>query len=203
MSLMYYDIAMLKKVKALYPETFFAAPEEIFGMNAKNHGGTKVVMPMIGVYRMPDISINTAYYNDMQVRNGVVGLRNTHRNIEFPGNDVASHILPVSLQYQIDVYSIKREICDGLAAELALEFYENPWVNVNLKCVSEECVQQFSVRIDESLSDNTSISEFDDTGRFYRLTLTVNIDQAYLFRVDKTWVIETVEVDYDSLEIEE
>lgn len=199
MSLMYYDIAMTKRIKNLYPETYFAAPEEIFSINAKNHGGTKIVMPMIGVYRLPDFSINSSFHNEPQARFGVPVLTGNHKNPEFPNKPVASHLVPVSLQYQIDVYSVKREICDGLTAELILEFIEEPWLDVNLKSLGDDYVQKFSIKIDDSVSDNTSLTEFDETGRFYRLTITLNIEQAYLMRVDKDLIIDTVEVDYDAM----
>lgn len=202
MSLMYYDIAMTKRVKNLYPETYFAAPEEIFSMNAKNHGGTKIVMPMLGVYRLPDFSINPSYHNEPQTRFGVPLLVGQHKNPEFPNKPVASHMVPVSLQYQIDVYSVKREVCDGLAAELIMEFLEDPWVDVNIKSIGDDYVQKFSIKLEDSVSDNTSLTEFDETGRFYRLTLTLNIEQAYLTRIDKTMVIDTVEVDYNIIDEE-
>lgn len=200
MSLFYYDKAMFAKIKALYPETFFAAPEDAFSVNAKNHSGTKVVMPFISVWRLPDLSINAEYLNDSMVRQGKFMRPQTHGNPEFGGTSyVSAHGLPVTLQYQIDVYATKRQICDGLAAELALEFYEKPYVDVKIDSIDR--VVQFNVDLDSSISDNSDISSFDETGRFYRLTLTAEIQSAYIYRVGKSFANEERDfVDLDSLD---
>ena len=193
-SLMNYDKAMYKKVHNLMDEVVFSSPEESFKVNAKNHKG-KVRMPFISIWRLPDFSVNKGMYNDSYVRRGPVdkGLRGS----EFPNSYINLHGLPVSLQYQLDVYATKRDVCDGLATELLLEMYENPYLDVIQTDIGEEFVQQFNLEVEDNVSDNTSITEFDETNRFYRLSLTVDIPEAVIYRIDKRNTIDYIDFKLD------
>ena len=196
-SLLNYDRGVYQKLHELYDEVYFAAPEEQFKKNAKAHKG-KVMMPFIGVWRLPDFTVNREMYNDSYVRRGPTKMTlGSNTGIEFPNQKVAMHGLPVSLQYQVDVYATKRDVCDGLMAEIVLEMYENPWVNIHQKDMGD-FIQQFNLDIDDNISDNTSITEFDETNRFYRLTATLNMSEAVIYRISGIpKEIEKVEVSLD------
>lgn len=191
-SLFQYDVAMYNRLHALYDEIFFASPEECFMVNAKNNGG-RVVMPFISVWRLPDITFNPEMFNDSLLRTGFIS-RSTKGDIEFPDRKVAMHGLPVTLSYQIDVYATKRDVCDGLTAELFLEFKTKPFLAVQVMDMGEKLVE-FNMEVDDSISDNTDISGFDDTNRFYRLTITVNLPEALIYRIDEFPKVEKVLVD--------
>ena len=196
-SLLNYDRGVFQKMKALFDECFYASPEEVMKVNAKAHKG-KIMMPFIGVWRLPDFSVNRDMYNDSYVRHGPTKRTLGEKaDIEFPNQKVQMHGIPVSLQYQVDVYATKRDVCDGLMAEIVLEMYENPWVNIVQKDMGD-FIQQFNLDIDDNISDNTSISEFGDTNRFYRLTATLNMSEAVIYRIsDITKEIEKVEFSID------
>jgi hypothetical protein len=199
-SLLAYDKGVYEKIKALYPEVFFAAPEEHFAINARYHNG-KVLMPFIGLWRMPDFNVNRELYNDSYVRRGPIRPTvGTSKNLEYPNQRVNMQGIPVSLQYQLDIYAVKRDHCDGLAAELTLEFFQNPWVNVIQKDMGDEFVQQFNLDMEDSIVDNTSISEFDETNRFYRLTITLNMPSAVIYKISDMTSIEKVEISYGLLD---
>lgn len=192
-NLLAYDRSVFNKIHSLYDEVFFAAPEEVFKANAKSHRG-KIMMPFIGLWRLPDFSVDKTTYNDSYVRKGPI--RATRGSgVEYPNQKVAMHGLPVSLQYQVDIYAIQREVCDGLASELLLEMYENPWVDVTLPDMGD-FVQQFNIDVDDNVTDNSSITEFDETNRFYRLTLTLNMPSAVIYRIGKMNKIEKAEIDF-------
>lgn len=194
-SLLQYDKGVFQKMKALYDEVYFAAPEEAMKVNAKAHKG-KVMMPFIAVWRMPDFTVNREMYNDSYVRRGPTRMTKG-KDLEYPNRKVQMHGIPVSLQYQVDVYATKRDVCDGLMAEIVLEMYENPWVNVKQSDMGD-FIQQFNLDIDDSITDNTSISEFEDTNRFYRLTATLNMQEAVIYRISNTIdEINKVEVVFD------
>lgn len=195
-SLLAYDKSVYDKIHALYDEVIFGSPDEIFKINAKNHKG-KVLMPFIGLWRVPDFSVNRELFNDSYVRYGPVrSTIGTPKNLEYPNQKVSMQGIPVSLQYQVDIYSIKRDYCDGLAAELMLEFFQNPWVNVIQKDMGD-FVQQFNIDMEDSVVDNTSISEFDETNRFYRLTITLNMPSAVIYKISDIPRIEKAEVFFD------
>ena len=178
-----YDKAIFKMLKKLYDEVYYVDTyENAFKLNAKAHQG-KVVLPMISVYRLGDYSIAMEAYNDWAVRQGF------HSNVmgraEFPNQRVAAHTLPVTLQYQIDVWATRRDVVDGLTAELLMEFKEHPHFSANIQDLGLQAPKvEFDFLIDENVTDNSGITEFEDTGRYYRLTLTGTVPMAAIFRID-------------------
>ena len=192
-----YDQAVYNLIHSLYDVVVFASPEECFSRNAKMHKG-KVVMPFISIWRLPDFSINTEMANDSFLRRGYPSRTTASNGIEFPNQRVAMHGLPVTLQYQLDVYATKRDVCDGLTAELMMYLKENPWINVQIMDMGEKVVQ-FNFDLEDSVMDNTDISGFDETNRFYRLTLTANIIEAVIYRIDTYEKVQKVYLDYNTM----
>lgn len=178
-----YDSAVYKKLKNLYPEVFYIDTyENALQVNAKAHEG-KIVMPFISLYRLGDYSIAMEAYNDVAVRNGY--RRMVQGKAEFENKRIAMHTLPVTLQYQIDVWATRRDVVDGITAELLMEFKEFPHFKAKLQDMGlDQQYTEFDFLIDESVVDNSGITEFEDTGRFYRFTLTGTVPMAAIFRVD-------------------
>jgi hypothetical protein len=174
----------------------FASPDEAFKINASQHGG-QVLMPFVSVWRMPEFAINRAQYNDVRVRYGE-SLRLADSNIR------KARGVPVTLTYQIDVYSNKRITCDGIASELLLNFLESPFVNVRFNFFGVTFEQQFEMVTSDNVSDNTNISDFEDTGRIYRLTIEVLLSEAIIYRVDgfDSKLVEKVLVDIKDIDTE-
>ena len=178
-----YDKAIFKMLKNLFDEVYYVDTyENALQVNAKAHEG-KIVLPMISLYRLADYNIATEAYNDWAVRSGN---RNTVQGkAEFEDKRIAMHTLPVTLQYQIDVWATRRDVVDGITAELLMEFKEHPHFKAKLQDMGLDAQKvEFDFQIDDSVVDNSGITEFEDTGRFYRLTLTGIVPMAAIFRVD-------------------
>lgn len=202
-----YDVGMYNRIHGLYDETFFASPEEHFKVNAKRHEG-KVVMPFIAIWRLGDFNINTEYYNDSALRVGhrdfTINKNNSdmHRERNADDREKSMHLLPVTLQYQIDIYATKRDVADGLTSELLMELKERPYIRVQIYDMGEY-IKEFNLDVDDSVSDNSDIGSFSETNRFYRLTLNVNITSALIHRIDKASHIDKVYIDLRALIDEE
>jgi hypothetical protein len=193
-SLLDYDKALFDKIKGIYDEVIFASPDEAFKINASQHDG-RVLMPFISVWRLPEFAINRMTYNDSRVRAGdrLRFVDNTQKNLRG---------VPVTLTYQVDIYSNKRNSCDGITSELVLHLLENPYVNVCFGGGEEPFVQQFELVVSDNINDNTNISDFEDTGRSYRLTVEAVFNEAIIYRVDKDYapLVEKVLVDIRDLD---
>jgi hypothetical protein len=190
MSLIYYDKALYNKICGVYEEVIFSSPEEAFKTNAGQHDG-RVLMPFISCWRLPEFSINRTTYNDVRVRKGS-GIR-LGEAANSPSRNIKG--VPVTLTYQIDIYSNKRVTCDGIAAELLLLMLESPYIDVVIPEIN--LTQQFELVISDNVNDNTSISEFEDTGRIYRLTIEAILNDAIIYRINKydSKLVEKVLVD--------
>lgn len=64
-------------------------------------------------------------------------------------------------------------------------------------------VQEFQLALEDGVSDNTDVSGFAETNRFYRKSITINIDHAYIYRVDKAFEIDKVVIDIHDLPLDE
>lgn len=178
-----FDKAVYKKLKQLYDEVYpIDTFESFFSMNAKAHQG-KIILPAISVYRLADYTVSTEMINDWAVRSGF--RRTVSGRDEFTDRRVAVHTLPVTLTYQIDIWATRRDVAEGITAELLLEFKERPYVKVKVQDSGDEArLVEFDFQVDDNVMDNSSITEFDDTGRFYRLTLNALMPSAAITRVD-------------------
>ena len=192
-----YDKAVYDLIHSLFDRVYYGSPDEIFSINAKRNGG-KVLLPFISVYRLPDFSLDMA--NDSFLRTGWISNSTKTKGIEFPNQKVALHGLPVTLEYQIEVYATKRDVCDGLIAELLLYLRSHPYVDVQIMDMGDKLLQ-FNFDLQDSVVDNTDITGFDESGRMYRMTITAEITEAVIFLVtDIGAEIDTVEVEFKDLE---
>lgn len=193
-----YDKALYDLIHGLYSYVYYGSSDEIFQINARKNNG-KVVLPFIGIYRLPDFSINSEMANDSFLRRGWHMKSTRDRQIELPNQTVAMHGLPVTLEYQIDVYATKRDTCDGLTAELLMYLRENPWINVQIMDMGKTVIQ-FNLEVDESVTDNTDIMGFEDSNRMYRLSITVRYPEAVIYRIDDYSTVDEIAVEYMSVE---
>lgn len=199
MSLLNYDKAVFGKISGVYDEVIFASPDESFKQNALKHDG-RVLLPFISVWRLPEFSINRMSYNDSRVRHG-----SNIRMGTLPNSPLRSaRGVPVMLTYQLDIYSNKRTTCDGIASELLLNLLETPYVDVSIEGLDKPFTQQFEIVVSDSVNDNTSVSDFEDTGRIYRLTIEIVLNEAVIYRIDKydKNLVEKVLVDIVDIDTE-
>jgi hypothetical protein len=72
---------------------------------------------------------------------------------------------------------------------------ESPYIDVVIPEIN--LTQQFELVISDNVNDNTSISEFEDTGRIYRLTIEAILNDAIIYRINKydSKLVEKVLVD--------
>lgn len=193
-----YDKAVYDLIHSLYDKVYYGSPDEIFSINAKKNEG-KVLLPFISVYRLPDFSINTDMMNDSFLRNGWISHSDKSSGIEFRNQVVTKHGMPVTLEYQIEVYATKRDVCDGLTAELMMYLKAHPYVDVQLMDMGKK-MQQFNFDLQESVVDNTDIMGFGESGRMYRLSMTAEITEAVVYWItDIGDKIDSVEIDIKSL----
>ena len=100
-----------------------------------------------------------------------------------------------------DDLKVKRG-CQGLISELLMEFSERPYLRVQFMDIGDH-VQEFQLALEDGVSDNTDVSGFAETNRFYRKSITINIDHAYIYRVDKAFEVDRVVIDIHDLPLDE
>ena len=92
--------------------------------------------------------------------------------------------------------------CQGIISELLMEFSERPYLRVQFMDIGDH-VQEFQLALEDGVSDNTDVSGFAETNRFYRKSITINIDHAYIYRVDKALEVDKIIIDIHDLPLDD
>ena len=93
------------------------------------------------------------------------------------------NVIPISIPYQIDIYTRYLDEADEYARNLVFNIINYPRVRVNIPYESSGLIQDSNIRLTSGVEDNSDIPERLISGQFIRLTIGINIDDAYLFDV--------------------
>lgn len=203
MSIQYYDEALTKKIKdaivsdskilILGPEE---SSEELFSTQA-DLNYDNLSLPMISLIRKRDVDIlNT---NKKPLTYDGIRLKFYNKSGELVTGDKALKLnaIPIKLEYQLDIYTLKEYEADEYAREFMFFFINNPAVNIELPYHDVKATHTSTVRVESPLINNSDIPQKLFKDQFYRYSLNLYIDDAYYFSIPsmKTILIDTVELD--------
>ena len=89
--------------------------------------------------------------------------------------------IPISINYQLDIYTRHRVENDDLWREFVFKIINNPKLFVEIPYKEEKIMHVFNMRITDTVEDNSDIPEHLISGEFFRSTLNIYVDDAYLF----------------------
>ena len=181
MALYFYDIALLNKLKYWTNKTNLAiyGPDEtrrlfeVIGTETNDH---KIKLPIIclrrnGGYEILNINKRPLTYG------GAIAARNNGTSTQF-------NAVPIQINYQLDIYAKYLQEADSYARNLVFNIINYPTMKIEIPYGTESYLEHYAnVRIASNVEDNSSIPERMVPGLFTRLTLLLNIDDAYLWDV--------------------
>ncbi|MBO5711334.1 MAG: hypothetical protein J6R47_00710, partial [Acholeplasmatales bacterium] len=91
--------------------------------------------------------------------------------------------IPIGIAYQLDIYTRYLEEADEYARNFIFNIINYPKLTIELPYESQGIKHDANIRITSDIDDNSDIPERLIPGQFTRLTLGINIDDAYLFDV--------------------
>ena len=99
--------------------------------------------------------------------------------------DQASQLnsIPISIPYQLDVYTRYFEEADEYIRNLVFNFINFPKLEVNIPYNNENYKHVANISIGADIEDNSDIPERLVAGQFTRMTMTFTIDDARLWDV--------------------
>ena len=117
-------------------------------------------------------------------------------------NEKASQLnsIPISIPYQVDVYTRYFEEADEYIRNLVFNFINFPKIEVTIPYNNENYKHVASITLDSNVEDNSDIPERLVAGQFTRMTITFTIEDARLWDVryrDVYQICATVYVDDD------
>lgn len=174
MTLKWYDEALENKLSRLFSNVISASPDEAMYLSNKNG---KVTLPLISMYRMSN-SINWEDYNFAE--SNLTGWNSG--SISSDQDDsirelIMTKAIPVDLTYQIDIWSSDRETLDHVYHDLVFTLLVRPNIKVDMH--NQLSNKIFALRLTGE-QYSTDISQFNQSNRLYRYSLTYQVNDARL-----------------------
>lgn len=198
MAIRFYDEAVAGKINSWLPKSGnrkiqVLKPDEVkklFAIEADETKDTALKLPLIALSRNTSINILQPTMTPMSFD----GLRLKSKN----GKTLKLRGIPISLEYQLDLYTRRYDEGDELLREVVFKLMHNPQVVIELPYNNEKFQHVSTIHLSDQLEDTSAISERLFSGQFTRWTLNFSIEGAYLFSLP---YINNVYIDYKDAEI--
>lgn len=181
MSVYLYDEALIRKLKNWTANTQINiyGPEQtgrMFEVIGDKTDDSPIKLPIIAVRRNPTVNIlNT---NKRPI---------TYDGMKFPelssseAKMMKLSVIPIDISYQIDVYCRYLKEADVLIRSLVFNIINHPTLEILIPYNNINLEHNANLVLSDSIEDNSDIPERFVPGQFTRMSLLVNIDDAYLW----------------------
>ena len=189
MALCYYDNALTEKIKSWVndPSIKITGPDEtkrLFAYKADTQNDAPIQLPLIAIHRDRDVDILSVNKKPLTF-DGVTIEANKERSGQLNG-------IPVGIKYYLDIYTRYFEEADEYARNFIFNLINFPKLNITIPYNNANIEHTSNIRIEPTLIDNSDIAERLIAGQFTRMTLSMYIDDAYIFdyKFRKNYVLE-------------
>ena len=200
MSAVLYDDALLRKLKKWTDKTSMHIygvddTERLFEIQQDKSGDEPIKLPILCLRRVPGgFTVTDTSRKPMSFDGAAIDKSNEKTRV--------LNSIPISLQYQLDVYARYKVEVEEYARNLVFNIVNYPKLEVIIPYMGVDYVHNSSIKLSPNVDDNSDIPERLSFGQFTRYTLGISVDDAYLWDVrDKDNYTITTRVLTDEEEI--
>lgn len=181
MAINYYDDAIAQKLQQWVPDDAkirILKPDEtkkLFELVADDKNDKKIKLPLIALSRNTDIELSINLKNP-QSFDGVRLKKGTDSTLLL-------NVLPIKTSYQMDIYTKKQEEADEYVRTFLFKLINNPMIRIDIPYNGNEINHVAYIRVLPTVADTSAISERLFSGQFYRWTIQMELQDAYLFNM--------------------
>ena len=181
MSIKLYDDALLAKLKKWTAGTHLNLTgvnesRRLFETIIDKNNDKSIQLPLIALSRSGGYTILNKNQRPL-ANNGVALFRNNQRS-------AVVNAIPIEINYQLDIYTRYLEEADEYARNFIFNIINYPKLNIQIPYEDLKVLTHDSnIRLSSDVDDNSDIPERLIPGQFTRLTIGINIDDAYLYDV--------------------
>ena len=181
MAIRYYDDILAAKIKAWTPDNKnlrVLKPDETkryFELNALDTNDKPLTLPCIALSRNNDIRLRLNIKNSRSYD----GLRINSKDSETK----LFNIIPIEVSYQLDIYAKDFEEGDEYLRNYLFKLINNPVLKINIPYHDANIEHIANIRVLDTVSDTSSISERLFPGQFTKWTIQLEIQDAFLFSI--------------------
>jgi hypothetical protein len=181
MALRYYDDVIAAKIKYWMPDDNslrILKPEEtrrLFETYADDNKDAKIKLPLIALSRNTDVELllnikNPRSFDGLKIEQDKAGTKQLN-------------IIPVKLQYQMDIYAKTYEKADEYLRQYLFKLVNNPTIHIDVPYNGTTYKHIAYIRVLPNISDTSNITERIFSGQFTRWTIQFEITDAFLFNI--------------------
>lgn len=181
MSIALYDKALLDKISTWTKDTnvhVYSVDQtaRLFEMELDEKNDKPIQFPLIGISRNGGYRVTVRGKRPMSF-DGFTLDASIKKSVQL-------NCIPISISYQLDVYTRYLEEADEITRNLVFNIINYPKLTVQIPYNSQNCqiiLHDSNIRMEEEVSDNSGIPERLSLGQFTRLSIPLTIDDAYLW----------------------
>ena len=179
MGVRFYDEALVNKIKSWVKdkEMRILSPENVdklFQIKANDSGDKALTLPLIAISRGSNIDIAT-----------------TKRALTEDGQHVYAtedrslvlNAIPMELSYQLDIYCKYFNEADEYLRNFLFNLINYPKISIEIPYNNTKIIHNSTIRVESPVADTSDIPERLISGQFTRLSISIKIDDAYMFSV--------------------
>lgn len=177
MGVRFYDEALIAKIRSWVGDQRLSVisssdVSQLFATTADRENDNGIELPLISITRS-GFSISNTNRTDLSI-NGLTIEVNRQKSEWL-------NAIPINLRYQIDVYSRYMEQADEIVRNMIFNIVNFPRLTISLPYYDQDIKQTSSIHLEEQIQDNSAVPERLIYGQFTRLTLNIEILDAYLY----------------------
>lgn len=197
MAVRFYDEALLNKFKKWTSGTEMTITgvnetKKLWEILADKNNDNPIKLPIITISRPGGFSINQKNKEKLSY----MGLP----MIDTGEGAALLNAIPITIDYQLDIYTRYLEEADEYVRNIVFNIVNYPKLTISIPYEGADLVHDAHIRIQSEVEDNSDIPERLVSGQFVRMTIGLNIDDAYLFDVRLKDNLSIVEVSTQSME---
>jgi hypothetical protein len=186
MAIRYYDDVLAAKLKRWNPTADLRVlkPNEVkrfLALNAEDSKDKPLTLPCIALSRNNDLELSV----NIKTPKSYAGLKLN----QTPAVTTLLNAIPVRPQYQLDIYTKTAEEGDEYLRQYLFKLINNPVIKIVIPYNNVEVEQIANIRVLNTVSDTSDISERLFPGQFNRWTIQLEIQDAFLYDIPykKNW----------------
>lgn len=180
MAVRFYDEALLSKFRKWTADTQVQLTginetKRLFEVVADNTNDATLKLPLIALSRNGGYTIQEKYKQPRSY-NGSTMVVTTDTGAKL-------NAIPIGVSYQIDIYTRYFAEADEYARNIVFNIINYPKLTIEIPYEDVGLTHDANIRLVTDVEDNSDIAERLIPGQFTRLTIGIDIDDAYLFDV--------------------
>lgn len=197
MACRYYDDILTAKIKKWIPENSnlrVLKPEEtkrLFELTADDNNDQAFKLPFISLSRNNDIEL-LENIKSVKSFDGLKLLQNSDQTLTM-------NVISIKLGYQLDIYTKRYDEGDEYVRSFLFKLINNPLLKIEIPYNDTKILHTANIRVLNTVSDTSAISERLFSGQFTRWTIQLEIQDAFLFSIPyrKNWkfILDDTEID--------